>query len=261
HHELASFVGGIERVSPHVRHPDRCERHRRHALQQTASIHDGPSRSATGTSMRLLRAFARPRDVHVEPTTIRKDRIEEGGTFRPVLERMSRECYLVACLERRLVPTLAAHDVGARSLDVPCADALGVDTGTGINLDDDVRMRVDPSVFDDSPFVVDGLVHREDGVRVMREGRRRGGGAGEHGQGEATTRNFHDASSCKSGSECKPRAKPHLGDRPPLTKLRSRERRYRVARRGSTTSVYANGVVFYRFTDRAIRSVYDTSLR
>src|SRR4029434_8422220 len=105
--------------------------------------------------MRLLRAFARPRDVHVDPPTIRKDRIEEGGAFRPVLERMSRECYLVTCLERRLVPALAAHDVGARSLDVPCADALGVATGTGINLDDYVRMRVDSSVFEVSPCVCD----------------------------------------------------------------------------------------------------------
>ena len=106
----------------------------------------------------------------IQPRTIRSDRIEEQDVLRAIPIRVRYYRNPIARLKRVPFPTLTDHEADARSLDIPGSYRGLVSRGWSDN-DDDVAVRVLPSVFLYDAPVRDILRHIEHRARMMRESR------------------------------------------------------------------------------------------
>src|SRR5688572_6168790 len=97
--------------------------------------------------MELLLLRSRASDVVVETLAVGTDRVEQRNALRAITHRVPNELDRIAGLVAGSSPTLTPHDVDGAALDVPCPDGLRIDAGTGLDIDDEVHVRVLPLPF------------------------------------------------------------------------------------------------------------------
>ena len=106
----------------------------------------------------------------IQPRAVRLDCIEEQKDSGAVPARVRNYRNQVPRFVRQTIPSLTDHEADARSLDIPRSDCGSV-RGVAPNGDDDVAMRVLPSIlFDDASIgTIPGYIEHR--ARMMGERR------------------------------------------------------------------------------------------